>query len=140
GRHEGPRYRRPFGCGATSDVRRRASQKISPAALHAMKAVHAAAVKLPGTPGTTFISTIARLTAVPRTAIAADSDGPRRARYATHADSQPTPTASDPTSVIGTRIASPNIAAAIVSTAISAMATTGVPKVAWTRPSAGCTR
>ena len=42
--------------------------------------------------------------------------------------------------MIGTRIASPNIAAAAVSAAISAIATTGVPCVACTRPSDGCTR
>src|ERR1051325_2469223 len=45
--------------------------------------------------------------------------------YAAQADSQPTPTASDPTSVIGTRIASPTIAA---------------PNTLWTVPSDGCTR
>jgi len=61
----------------------------------------------------------------------------RRARYAAQADSHPTPTASDPTSVIGTRIASPNIAAAPVSVAISAIAGTGVPNNGWMRPSAG---
>jgi len=42
--------------------------------------------------------------------------------------------------VIGTRIASPNIAAAAVSSPIIVIATTGVPDTAATRPSAGCTR
>src|SRR5205814_474256 len=57
-----------------------------------------------------------------------------------HAVSQlPTPTASDPTSLMGTRMASPKIEAAAVSAAISAMATTGVPNDSCTAPSAGCT-
>ena len=41
----------------------------------AANAIHSARVKLPGTPGTTFISTIAALTATPVHAMAADSFG-----------------------------------------------------------------
>src|SRR5712671_3884312 len=104
---------------------------MSPNADQEAKAIHSGRVKLPGTDGTTFIRMIDALTAHPSHAISGGVDVSaalplRRSRYATHADSQPTPTASEPTSVIGTRMASPNIAAAAVSTAISTIATTGV--------------
>src|SRR6266540_4305176 len=88
---------------------------------------------------TTEIYTLSLHDALP---ISADSVAASRwrARYAAHVDSQPTPTASEPTSLIGTRIASPNTDAATVSTPISAIATTGVPNDACTRPSDGWTR
>ena len=117
-----------------SFYRRRASQKSSPKPDHAANAIHSARVKLPGHAGndlhqddrradhradaTPIVGRLVRGTASRRAAA--------RGRRA-HADSQPTPTASEPTSVIGTRIASPNIAAAAVSTPISVIATTGVP-------------
>ena len=77
-------------------------------------------MKLPGTPGTIFIKIRPTLTTAPAHAITSARAGSpvidavlvarTRRMYAAQADSQPKPTVSDPTSVIGTRIASPIIA------------------------------
>src|SRR5215467_3104596 len=63
-----------------------------------------------------------------------------RARYERQAESQPTPTASEPTSVTGTSSASPRKAAAAVKRAINQIAFDGVPWTGCTRESEGCTR
>lgn len=82
--------------------------------------------------GTIFMATIAAETAAPSHASArseADADAPGRrdrARNAAHAESQPTPTAREPTSVIGTRRASPRNTAAAVRKAIRRIAFPGV--------------
>src|SRR6202022_4717304 len=98
-------------------------------------AVHSARVKLPGTPGTTFIAMIAKDTAAP--ASAAPRPEIPRARAAAHVESQPTPTASDPTSVTGTSRASPRNDAPAVNAAIRRIALAGVPTTGCTRASDG---
>src|SRR5438105_4976332 len=118
-------------------------RSTSPSRHHAIKAIHSAVVKLPGTPGTTFIRTIATLTIAPVTASAVPCRSLLRrasAMKATHAAHQPIPETADPTSVIGTSSASPRSAAAAVSMVTSRIATEGVPDRGLTAPSEECTR
>src|SRR4029450_4116616 len=95
-------------------------------------------LKRPAPPATISTRMAPKLTTAPAAAIAALAGF--RARYAAHVENQPTPTASDPTSLIGTRIASPNADAAIVSTPINVTTTSGVPNAGCTAPSDGYTR
>src|SRR3989442_5953051 len=126
--------------GAVGPGTRRRS--ASPRTHHALKASHSTAVRLPGTAGTTFITTIATLTTAPSAAILMPSRLPLRrasamkARQAAH---QPIAPTAAPTSLMGTRTASPRNAAAPVRIVTSAIASAGVPNLGFTAPSAGGT-
>src|SRR5574341_1031302 len=117
------------------------NQKPSPTAHQAANAVHSIHEKEPGTSGTAFISTIAAPTTAPSTAshISARARRPRR-RKATQAEHQPTPTAMEPTSEMGTSTASPRGEATAVIPARSRIAALGVPNRGCTPPRDGCTK
>src|SRR5258706_16455703 len=84
-------------------------------------AIHSARVKLPGTNGRTFIRMTASLAAAPAAAAHRPSCRFLR-RSAAHAETQPTPTANDPTSDPGTSSASPRKEAPAVRIAIERIA------------------
>jgi hypothetical protein len=108
--------------------------EIAPSATQIARASHSYAVKWPGTSGINFISAMAIPTAKPNHAtarFAAENfinSGRVRAiaRQEAHVADHPMAHATDPTSVTGTRIASPNSIQAAVASPVQRTAADGV--------------
>src|SRR5215471_17205265 len=107
---------------------------IAPRTHHAAKAAHSYLVKWPGIVGMIFIKARAIATNKPKIAtVASPADDlmtsgfhPPNARYDAHAAAHPTAQATEPTSVTGTRMASPSSMQRAVAVPTPRTATEGV--------------
>src|SRR5579864_7826864 len=82
--------------------------RVAPRRSQTVRAIHSARLKWPGKAGTSFIRTKRRETQMPRVVIARMRRRGSTSQKEAQAASQPSAEAMEPTSVTGTRIASPS--------------------------------
>src|SRR2546425_10066429 len=110
------------------------ARKKNPSASHKPRAIHSATVKWPGMKGANFSKTSASEASAPNPAIARSFGRGSISQNERQVASQPNADAAEPTSVTGTRMASPSSRPAEVPAQIARTAVLGVRKRGCTRP------
>src|ERR1700686_3464478 len=108
---------------------RQPRRSINPIASHMASASHSAMEKCPGKTGSSFISTSKSATAIPNIVMSRLPKFFSTSQNDRHAMNHPVAAAMEPTSVTGTRIASPSNKPKIVADAMPTTATEGVKNV-----------
>src|SRR5580658_5603376 len=127
----GPRAKRIvyLTAGGAVGVERR--WRMAPISSHMARAIHSERVKWPGKAGISFISRSSKETHMPREVMRRMPRRGSTSQKERQAASQPRAEAIEPTSVTGTRIASPRRSPNNVPAVMPMMATDGVENLAW---------
>ena len=123
--------------GACNEAEETERRSTAPRVNQIARATHSAGVKWPGKNGNNFISKRSKETQIATAVIRRNRSREATSQNETHAASQPSADAMEPTSVTGTRMASPKRRQMRVPAVTPRTATDGVENLGWMKANCG---